>query len=86
MPVRRPTRQSAARFMRAAVLLGAGFSLVACSGTRNWAWDETQIEEGDAWPPYWTVADCGEVAQRSERDDCIRSISRGSPIQNRPGS
>lgn len=80
--LRRPPAAGRA-ILRAAVTIGAGLALAACSGKQTWEWDQEAIEAGDAWPPYWTVADCGEVADRTRREQCLESVSRGAPIRPR---
>lgn len=71
---------------RMATILALAVMFAACSGRQTWEWDEATLEAGDAWPPYWTVADCGEVADRTRREQCLDSVSRGSPIRSAPDS
>lgn len=68
------------------LILGVPIMLAACSGHQTWEWNEAVIGDSDAWPPYWTVADCAVVADRTQRDNCLETTSRGSPIRSRPNS
>jgi hypothetical protein len=83
-----PSRENRSPPVRAAAtvaFLGLALLLSACSGKQTWEWDPEVIEAGGEWPPFWTVADCAQVADRNQRERCIESTSLGSPIRPRPG-
>ena len=69
-----------------ALLLSVALTVAACSGRQTWEWNEAVIGDSDAWPPYWTVADCAVVADRIQRNTCLETTSRGLPIRPRPDS